>query len=215
MGAQGATSTHRAGRGGHPTHKQHLNLHPLTGQGGVTPTSWMAKAAGCNAAASPHLITGRAGCSGTGGSKGWDAHPEYGAVSPPAGQAATQGQAQALATGWPRPHNYRVALICTKEKRRKTGHSLRSRDYEGTPLLRHAPKSSVPPREVQAKLQHLCGGLKGKLSLSITPQTHTRKGRGTRTHRCDFPEGKDNAAQPTPGNKPTTTGNRQEPVTCP
>ena len=48
-------------RGGHPTRKQHLNLHPLTGQGGVIPTSWMAKAAGCNAAASPHLSTGRAG----------------------------------------------------------------------------------------------------------------------------------------------------------
>ena len=28
-------------RGGHPTRKQHLNLHPLTGQGGVTPTSWL------------------------------------------------------------------------------------------------------------------------------------------------------------------------------
>ena len=59
----GNPGTHRAGRSPH-TQKQHLNLHPLTGQGGVIPTSWMARAAGCNAAASPHPITGRAGRSG-------------------------------------------------------------------------------------------------------------------------------------------------------
>ena len=45
-------------RGGHRTRKQNLNLRPLTGQGGVVPIGWMARAAGCSAAASPHLVTG-------------------------------------------------------------------------------------------------------------------------------------------------------------
>ena len=46
-----------------PTTKQHLNLHPLTGQGGVIPTNWMAKAAGCSTAATPDPITDTVGCS--------------------------------------------------------------------------------------------------------------------------------------------------------
>ena len=54
-------------RGGHPTHKHHLNLHPLTGQGGVVPTSWITRAAGCNAVASPALITGGQAARGTEG----------------------------------------------------------------------------------------------------------------------------------------------------
>ena len=59
---------------------------------------------------------------------------------------------------------------------------------------------------------HFCGGLKGKHTRSLTPQH--KQGRGTHTHRCNFPEGKDNAVQPTPRNKPTTTSNTQKPVTC-
>jgi len=43
-------------------------------------------------------------------------HPEYRAVTPPAEQAATQGQAQALDTGWPWPLIYHVAQISTKQK---------------------------------------------------------------------------------------------------
>ena len=93
-------------RGGHPTHKQHLNLHPLTGQGGVTPTSWTAKAAGCNAAASPHLITGRAGCSGTEGSEAWDTHPEYGAV------ALTSHHQATMPRGRGRKRGRETALPC-------------------------------------------------------------------------------------------------------
>ena len=45
-------------RGGRSSYKQHLNLHPLTGQGGVIPTNWLAKAA------SPDLTTAGLGCSG-------------------------------------------------------------------------------------------------------------------------------------------------------
>lgn len=171
-------------RGGRPSHKQHLNLHPLSGQGGVAPTRCLKQPAATTQPPKPAYR--RAGCSGDRGLHSSRQMPRVQGChtgTSPAAQAASQAQTQALDTGWPQPHNYHTAPQRPSKKRGQDRRTLAPlTGLRGNIPLAASTKSSIPPREAKAKLQLFSWRPKGKVQSHHRSHANTNKGRKGNAH---------------------------------
>ena len=109
-------TTHTAGSSPQPQSSTSTCILQQAREGSFPPTGWLKQSAAALQPPQTWLQAGQAAPGTRGAPQLCYTHPKYRAVTSPARQAATQGQAQALATGWPQPQNYHEALIWPNKK---------------------------------------------------------------------------------------------------